>query len=295
MEKIGFIGLGKMGYRMSKRMMDRGYKLYVSDIFEKAAEKLVKEGAEFVANPAELAKKVNIIFTSVPSGKNLMDIIEGENGLLKTATNKTILVDVSTVAPKDSAEIAKKLETKSIGYLRSSVSGSTKFAEEGTLSVMVSGPKKLYEEVLPLLKIIGNRQRYLGEAEQSRYMKIAINMMIGTTMQMLAESLVMGEKVGIEWEVLVECIADSAAATKMIVAKEAALKKRDFTAMSNNRMMVKDMNIAMDIAKTENLCLPLTTITTDFINATISQGYGDLDHSAILFTNENLNNIKQEK
>lgn len=194
MESVGFIGLGKMGSRMAKRILDKGYALYINDVIRDNAEALVKQGAIYVPNAEELARKTNVIFTSVPSGSNLKEIIVGKNGLLNSASQDTVLIDMSTIAPKDSAEIAAILDTKKIGYLRACVTGSTAFAEQGTLGIMVSGSKEIFEKELHLLKIIGNRQRYLGKEEQSRYMKISINMMIGTAMQMLAESLVLGER-----------------------------------------------------------------------------------------------------
>jgi len=293
MESVGFIGLGKMGSRMAKRILDKGYALYINDVIRDNAEALVKQGAIYVPNAEELARKTNVIFTSVPSGSNLKEIIVGKNGLLNSASHDSVLIDMSTIAPKDSAEIAAILDTKKIGYLRACVTGSTAFAEQGTLGIMVSGSKEIFEKELHLLKIIGNRQRYLGKEEQSRYMKISINMMIGTAMQMLAESLVLGEKAGIDWEMMVECIADSAAATAMIKAKEMPLKKRDWTAMSTVEMMEKDMNIALEIAAEEGLALPVTAITRQFYSAMRSSGYGKVDYSGILLVNEKLNNMRK--
>ncbi len=292
MESVGFIGLGKMGSRMAKRILDNGYPLFVNDVIQDNAAPLIKQGAHYAANAEEMAKKTNVIFTSVPSGANLKEIVAGRQGLLNSASENTTLIDMSTIAPKDSAEIATLLSAKKVGYLRACVTGSTAFAEQGTLGIMVSGSKAIFEKELHLLKIIGNRQRYLGEEEQSRYMKISINMMIGTAMQMLAESLVLGEKAGIDWEMMIECIADSAAATAMIKAKEIPLKKRDWTAMSTVEMMEKDMNIALEIAADEGLALPVTAITRQFYSAMRSSGYGKVDYSGILLVNEKLNNME---
>ena len=292
MANIGFIGLGKMGSRMSKRLLNAGHTLFVNDKIREAADPLVSSGAVFLENPCDLCGYVDYIFLSIPNALVLTEVVDGENGILKKAEPGLIIVDLSTIDPQSSAEVNKKIEAKGCKFLRASVTGSTEYAEKGTLGIMASGDRTIYERVLPMLKVIGNRQRYLGDKEQARFMKICINMMLGTTMQMLAESLVLGEKANIDWETMIECICDSAAAADIIKAKEQALKDRDFSAMATSRMMEKDMNIAMELARDYELSLPLAAVSRQFYNAMRGNHLGEIDYSGLVILNEKLDGLE---
>lgn len=292
MKTVGWIGVGNMGSRMSRRLMEAGWPLWVYDINPAACQKLVQNGAQLAASPARLAQSCDYVFTMVPNTAVLRQIVDGPEGLLQASD--FILVDMSTLDPAGSAEIAARLAEAGIRYLRAPVTGSTEFAEKGTLGIMASGDEAVYKELLPLLQVLGNRQSLLGNAEQARHMKIAINMMVGVTMQMLAESLVLGEKVGIEWETLVDLIADSAAAAPIVKFKTEALKKRDFAPMATAMVLEKDLQLALDIAKDEALALPLTAFTKQYYAAMRAAGQGALDYSAILLVNEKLNGLEHE-
>lgn len=292
MEKLGFIGLGKMGSRMATRLMHAGYQMYVNDTVRAAAEPLISEGAVFVEKACDLCDYVDYILISIPNAPILKEVVDGENGILKKAKPGLCIIDLSTIDPKSSADVNEKIEEKGCSFLRASVTGSTAYAAAGTLGIMASGSKELYEKALPFLKIIGNRQRYLGEKEQARYMKICINMMLGTTMQMLAESLVLGEKADIDWQTMIECICDSAAAADIVKAKEEALKTRDFSPMATSRMMEKDMNIAMELAKDLGICLPLAAVSRQFYNTMRGNGLGDVDYSGLVLLNEKLDGLE---
>lgn len=291
MNKLGWIGVGKMGQRMSRHLLCDENKLYVFDTFQANADVLVKEGAEAAASPAELATKADIMFSMIPNGKILLDIIAGENGLLKTIQPGQVLVDMSTVDPKSSAEAAKLLEEKGAIMMRAPVSGSTMFAESGTLKIMVSGDKATFDRVRPFLAKIGDRQTYLGDGEQARYIKLAINMMIGNMSQMVAESLVFCQAGGLDWETAIDLIADSAAASPMVKAKADALKRRDFSPTSTNRFMEKDMHMVVDIAHEKGLALPCTSLCDQMYNGMIGGGRGELDYYSLLLINEEMNGI----
>jgi 3-hydroxyisobutyrate dehydrogenase/glyoxylate/succinic semialdehyde reductase len=279
-----------MGGRMSRRLLEAGYPLRVYDIDPANAAALQARGAEIATSPAELARASDYVFSMIPHSAVLKTVLEQADGLLQVKGGYT-LIDMSTLDPASSLVFAEKLSAAGVGYLRAPVTGSTEYAEKGTLGVMVSGDEALFHELLPLFKIIGSRQTYLGDAEQARYMKISINLMVGVTMQMLAEALVLGEKVGIKWENLVDMIADSAAAAPIVKFKADALKNRDFSPMSAARTAEKDLQFALAIAKEEGLALPLAALTTQYYAAMRSQGLGDIDYSGILLLNEKFNHL----
>jgi 3-hydroxyisobutyrate dehydrogenase/glyoxylate/succinic semialdehyde reductase len=293
MKKVGWIGVGKMGSRMSRRLQENGYPLVIYDTNPDAAKDLIANGAAIASSPKDLAEKVDYVFTMIPNTVILEEVVSGPGGLAE-AKGDYILIDMSTVAPDGSARVAEALAGTGAGFLRAPVSGSTSFAEEGTLAVMVSGDRALYDEVLPLFKILGNRQTYIGEGELSRYVKIAINMMVNITMQMFSEAVILGKKAGVPWDVLIDLIADSAPASPNLKAKVGRIKKRDWTAMSTVTTSIKDLQLALDIAREEGIALPVTSMVKEYYNAMKNNGWGDLDFGAILLLNEKMNNLSEE-
>ncbi|MFV0363326.1 MAG: NAD(P)-dependent oxidoreductase [Suipraeoptans sp.] len=291
--KIGWIGVGLMGSRMSKRLLKEGYELYVCDTSKDNIEMMVKEGASSVNTPGELVKCTDIVFCMIPNAIVLKKIMEDESGILQSLPNGFTIVDMSTIDPDSSAEVAEMVESRGAHFLRSTVTGSTEFAENGTLGILVSGEPDVYEKVLPLLKIMGNRQHYLGDKEQARYMKICINMMIGTSMQMLAESIVLGEKANLDWGKMIECLFDSAAASSIMKSKLEMFTNKDFTPMCTATTLEKDLDIALLLGKKHAVSLPLTSISRQNYAAMRSHDMGDLDYAGILKVNEILNGIKE--
>ena len=212
--------------------------------------------------------------------------------MLESLKPGTIVTDMSTLDPMGSMEVSEMLESNGAIFMRSPVTGSIEYAEKGELGILTSGDKGAYEKILPFLKRLGNRQHYLGSGEEARYIKIAINMMVCMIPQMLAESLVLGQSVGLDWETMIDIFADSAAASPIIKFKADALKKRDFTPMGSMTIAEKDLDIALSIAQEQKIALPLTALTKQFYTAMIASGREDLDYSAILLLNEEMNGIK---
>ncbi len=288
MSNIGWIGVGNMGSRMSRRLMDAGHALYVCDIVSDNTADLVRDGAVYAQYPEDLCGTCEFIFSMIPDAAALKDITAGEHGIINKAGDGLIFVDMSTVDPDSSAEVRQMVEETGAKFLGSTVTGSISYAEEGTLGIMCSGEREVFDRTLPLLEILGNRQRYLGEQEQARYMKICINMMLGTVTQALAESLVLGEKVGIAWDELVECMCDSAAAANIMKAKEDAIKSRDFTPMCTSDTLEKDMNIAMDQVEKYGLELPLASTSRRYYADMRKNDMGMLDYSGLILLNEKI-------
>ena len=291
--KIGWIGVGLMGSRMSKRLLDAGHELYVQDTSTENVSKMIEQGAKSVDSPAKLVSCTEVIFTMIPNAAVLQSIVNGHNGILKTMPVGFIIVDMSTIDPDSSAEIAACIEEASGHFLRSTVTGSTGFAENGTLGIMASGEKSIYNKVLPLFAVMGNRYHYLGDKEQARYMKICINMMIGTSMQMMAESIVLGKKAELDWKKMIECLCDSAAASSIMKAKKEMFKNRDFSPMCTAATLEKDMEIALSLGKKHALSLPLTALTKQNYSVMRSHDMDSIDYAGILLVNEILCGLYQ--
>lgn len=294
MQKIGWIGTGKMGGRMAKRLLERGYPLAVCDVVRENKAELLQLGAEDCPSPAVLAESADVLISIIPNQFVLEEIVCGENGILRTMRAGQIFADMSTVDPQTSSRVAKAVEEAGGVFLRAPVSGSTAYAASGDLKVMVSGRREAYDEMLPIFEILANRQFYLGKGEEARHAKIAVNMMLSCTMQMMAESLVYAQKTGLDWEAILDVIGESAAASPVVKFKLEAYKKRDFTPMSTIDTSVKDANLALQTAKDMGFCLPMTALANHLATAVQAKGMGHLDYSAVLLLAEEMNGIRRE-
>lgn len=294
--KIGWIGVGNMGSLMAKRLAQAGYPLVICgsgrrDLSGYAAQ----VGAELAHSPRETAEKADMVFSMIPDGRVLLEIAQGENGLVRTDLSGKIVIDMSTVDSESSAAANESISRQGGRFLRAPVTGSVHYAAEGTLGIMVSGDADAYEHCLPLFREIGNRVTYLGAGEEARYIKIIINMMLGHILQSLSEALVLGEKLGLDWETMVDLISDSTAASPLIRYKTGTIKERDFTPTSTGFNMHKDMTLASKLAQKADLCLPMTALTQQMFNALVSMGFEDRDSSSVLLVNERMNAIKEHR
>lgn len=287
MTGLGWIGVGSMGGPMAARLVQAGYEVTVCgsgrrDLSAYAA----KTGARLAESPREVARASQVFFTMIPDGAALRSVVSQVEGLDLTGK---ILVDMSTVDPETSAEAAGRIEAAGGQFLRSPVTGSTHFAAAGTLGIMVSGPRGAFERCLPYLKVLGNRQTYLGEGEQARQMKILINMLLAQELQALSEALVVGGKLGLPWETMLDLIADSAAAAPIYRYKADTLKRRDFTPTSTVYNMHKDMKMAMALADSVHVSAPAARITMEMYERLMAMGMGRIDNTAVLLVNEQRN------
>lgn len=290
--KVGWVGLGKMGIPMSTNLIKGGYELTVYNRTKSKSKELADQGAKVVDSPKEAAEQADIVVTMIADDAALEAVLAGENGILKGLKDGKIVVDMSTVSPEASADANKEIEAKGGKFLRAPVTGSTALAEAGTLGILCSGEKDAYDKALPLFEVMGKNQFYMGKAEEARYMKLVLNMMIGVSCQMLAESLVFGEKAGLDWAQMLEIIAGSAVGSPLFNYKKAPLTERKFDAVFTSDMMAKDFDLVADIAKKESMCLPVTALTRQFLASVSAKGLGDKDFSALILIMEEMCNVK---
>lgn len=286
MKKIGWIGIGNMGRNMARLVMSKGYEMYLFDTNKQQMQELLELGAAAVESAAELARTVDVVFSTIPNGKILRAITYGENGVAAGMSQGKIFVDISTVDVETSAQVAQSIDEAGGKFIRCPVSGSTIQAANGTLTVMVSGDPDAYQEVEPILALFGEKRYYLGGGDEARVMKLVIQTMVGVQFQSYAEALLLGEKAGVNWETMVEILSNSSASSINIKNKAEAFKKRDFRPMSTVHTQLKDMNLVMDLARQYNVPLPITAVSTQYYNAMVASGRGSYDYAAILLVNE---------
>lgn len=284
--RIGWVGVGKMGGQLSRRILAEGYELFIYDIQSAQMEPLVELGAHACASSSEAAEKADVIFSMVPNGRILKSAVFGKDGILEGISAGKIFLDISTISVEDSAEIARAIGEKGAFYLPCPVSGSTVQAQAGTLTVMASGNEEAYRKVEPVLALFGQKRYYMGPAEEARVMKLVIQSMVGAQFQSYAEALVLGEKAGVDWNTMIEILSECSAASTNIRNKVAAFQTRDFSPMSTVHVQLKDMNLVMDLARQYNVPVPVTAVATQYYNAMVASGRGDLDYAAILLVNE---------
>jgi 3-hydroxyisobutyrate dehydrogenase-like beta-hydroxyacid dehydrogenase len=275
--QIGWIGLGKMGEPMARHLRGAGHGLTVWNRTAAKAERLTAAGATLAASAAGAAAKAAYVFAMLTDDAAVRVALLGPSGAVAAMDPSAVLVEMSTVSPKVSAELAEACAARGVGYLRAPVSGSVAFAEGAKLTVLASGPAEIYAAALPLLQVFSARQVHVGEACEARVMKLALNMMVGLTAAMMGEALALGEKNGLPREVMLEVIGASAVASPLVAYKLAMLRTRDYAPAFEARMMAKDFDLALGVAHGAGVPLPMTAQVREGFSAMMAQGDGDAD------------------
>ncbi len=280
--KVGWIGAGKMGAPMSRNVLATGVSLSVFDPVAVNMESVVDAGARAASSNAELVSGADIVFSMIPNDAVLRAITIGDDGVIPVMKPGSIFVDMSTVSPETSIEVAEAAATAGIAYLRAPVSGSTALAEAGTLTVMVSGPRQAADTCALLFDAMGATTFYLGEDEQARYLKLVVNLLVGTTGAVLAEALTLGRKGGLDWQQMLDVIGSSAAASPYIKYNLEPLKARDFTPLFTTEQMVKDSRLICGAGAGVDVPMPIGNAMLQTFEDTVAAGYGQENLTAAI-------------
>ncbi|MBX3653089.1 MAG: NAD(P)-dependent oxidoreductase [Ramlibacter sp.] len=275
---IHLIGAGKMGLPMATHFLKAGHQVSVSDPSPQRLALARAAGLAVADDPAALAG-AQVIFSSLPHDAALREV--GAQ-VARHATRGATFVDTSTVSQAVSAEVAGVCAAAGVHYLRTTVSGNNKMAEAAQLTVMASGPREVYDSLLPLLTLLGPHRFWLGEGEQARLMKLVVNLLIAQTSAMLAEALTLGQKGGLAWRDLWEVLGASAVASPILKAKAVQLKERDFGATFTVPQMLKDVDLILGEGAQAQVPLPQVALTRQTLQAAQAQGFSDEDYAAII-------------
>jgi 3-hydroxyisobutyrate dehydrogenase-like beta-hydroxyacid dehydrogenase len=280
--KIAWIGAGKMGGPMSCNIMTAGGQVTVFDPVPENVAGVVAAGGAAAASNVALAEDSEIVFSMIPNDAVLRSVTLGEAGIFAVMKPGSIYVDMSTVSPEVSAEVSAAAEAAGIAYLRAPVSGSIALAEAGKLTIMVSGPAAAYERCEPIFDAMGAQNFYLGDGDQARYLKLVINLLVGTTGAVLAEALTLGRKGGLDWNQMIDVIGVSAAASPYIQYNVAPLKARDFTPQFTTEQMVKDSRLISKAGHAAGVPLAIGDAMLATFEQTIEAGYGEENLTAAI-------------
>jgi 3-hydroxyisobutyrate dehydrogenase len=281
-QNIGWIGLGRMGEAMVKKLTAAGHGVKVWNRTRAKALPLAEYGATIVDSKLDLAA-CDVVFTMVSTTDDLKAVLFGEGGLVTGAKRPRLVVDSSSISQEGSGDIRQRLEAMGITYLCAPVSGNAKVAKAGKLLIVASGPKSAYESVQPLLQAMGRKVMWVGEGELARVWKIAHNTMFGVIIQSLCEITVLAEKAGIPRHVFLESINDSVLGSMYTRYKSPVLTNLTFEQVTfTPKLLLKDMDLGLNAAKAHGVSMPSAAATRESVSRLVGRGHDDVDFSILL-------------
>jgi 2-hydroxy-3-oxopropionate reductase len=288
MLKVGYIGLGLMGKSIARNILKAGFPLIVHNRSQGAVKELVAEGALAAGSPAEAAAQVDVIFTNLPDSPDVEKVALGEKGIIEGAHNGLIFVDNSTIKPATARLIAKRLETKGVLSLDAPVSGGDIGAKNGTLTIMLGGPKEAVERAMPVFQAMGKTVTHVGESGAGQVAKAANQIMVAAQMVAMGELLIFARKAGVDPQKVVDAIKGGAAQCWSLDVKPTRLFAGNRNPGFKAYMQLKDMKIVMETAREYAMPLPSATENTRLFEQMIEMGIGELDNSAVVGVIEKL-------
>ena len=292
MSKIGFIGLGIMGKPMSRNLLKAGHQLVVFDINPAAMDDLQKSGAHPGASPKDVAAKSDIIITILPNTPIVKAVILGKDGVIEGAQGGAMLVDMSSVSPQASREIATALAQKGVRMIDAPVSGGEPKAVDGTLSIMCGGSQSDFEEMLPVFKAMGSSAVLTGSNGAGSVTKLANQIIVQLNIAAVSEALVLAAKAGVDPELVYKAIRGGLAGSTVMDAKVPMMLDRNFKPGGTLRINIKDIGNVLETSHELGVPLPLTAAVMEILQALKADGMIDLDHSAIVRYYEKLASVE---
>jgi 3-hydroxyisobutyrate dehydrogenase len=280
--RIGWIGTGRMGYAMARRLITAGHDVTVWNRTRAKSEPLADAGATVADSIAELADR-DVVFTMVSTSADLAEVTMGDGGLLRQeGISPKVLVDSSTVDSEISAEIRTEATKVGTAFVAAPVSGNGKVADAGRLSIVASGPADAYAAVAPYLETIGQSVTYAGEGEVARLVKICHNVFLGVVTQALAEVTVLAQKGGVTRAAFLDFLNGSVLGSTFTRYKSPAFVNLDLTPTFTPVLLRKDFDLGMDAASELAVPMPVAALTHQLVKAAIGHGHVNEDFAVLL-------------
>jgi 3-hydroxyisobutyrate dehydrogenase-like beta-hydroxyacid dehydrogenase len=296
MAKLGFLGLGIMGYPMARNLLQAGHQVALwSNTSAKARQLAEAHKGQFCETPKAVAENAECIFLCVGDTAMSEKVILGESGLRAGAKPGTVIADASTVNPSDSKRIAVELSKSGISFLDAPCTGSKPGAEGGNLTFMVGGDQGVFEKVRPFFEPMGKKIYYCGGIGMGLHAKLTQNLILCNILQAFNEGLVLSTKAGVAPELMLDILANSAAKSGLIEYKAPFVLRRDFSTNFSTKWMHKDIGLMLESAAELNVPLPLTGLTRQLFQAAISSGLGEADMCSTIQVLEKLADVEVKK
>ena len=292
--RVGWIGIGRMGYAMAERLAKGGADLTVWNRTRSKAEPLAQHGAKVAAALPELAA-CDIVFCMVSTWDDVKEVVAGAGGLLSNPGRAPrLLVECSSISLEGSAELRRLLQARDVQMLAAPVSGNAKVIKAGRLSFVCSGPKAAFDAALPYLKMIAPAASYVGEGELARIVKICHNVFLGVVTQSLAEITVLAQKAGVPRHAFLDFMNQSVMGSTFTRYKTPAFVNLDFKVTFTPHLLRKDLDLGLDAGRRFEVPMPLASLTRDIVQTLIGRGMTEEDFAQLLVLQAEASGLKLE-
>lgn len=278
---IGWIGTGRMGFAMARRLLEGGADVSVWNRTRSKAEPLAGDGARVVDSPADLADR-DVVFTMVGGPDDFVQVTLGENGVLTRDAKPGILVDSTSIDEEASARVREAAAEMGVDMLAAPVSGNAKVVKAGKLAFVVSGPRRAYDRVAPWLDAMGRGSTYVGEGELARFIKICHNVFLGVVIQNMVEITALAEKAGVPRRAFLDFLNNSVMGSMFSRYKTPALVNLDYSVTFTPKLLLKDLDLGLAAARERGVPMPVAASAREIVQSLIGHGYADGDFAALL-------------
>jgi 2-hydroxy-3-oxopropionate reductase len=290
MTQLGFIGLGIMGKPMASHLVTAGHTVHVYDINSTPVKELAAMGAVVCHSSKEVAQQSDIIFTMLPDTPDVESALFGQNGIVEGIKQGAIVVDMSSISPAATKEFASRLNAQGIKMLDAPVSGGQIGAEKAILSIMVGGDCEVLDKVKPYFEIMGKKIIHIGSNGDGQTCKIANQIVVALNIEAVSEALLFASKAGADLKKVREALLGSFAQSKILETHGQRILERNFSPGFRIKLHQKDLDLALQGARSLGISLPNTSVTQELFNAVAAQGGHEMDHSALVLALETLAN-----
>jgi 3-hydroxyisobutyrate dehydrogenase-like beta-hydroxyacid dehydrogenase len=275
--RVGWIGLGKMGLPICERLKARGFQVTALARGDRGREKAADAGLESRSDIRGAIEGAGVVVSAISDDAALLDIVFAPGGLTRALNHSQTFVEMSTVSPEASLRVAEAMGTIGVDYIRSPVSGSTVLAAQGALTAVLSGPAKAIERLREFYEAFTRKTFVVGEAEEARYLKLVLNTLVGGASALLAEALAMGGKGGLGVAAMMEVIAQSAVASPLLQYKREMVESGSYAPAFTVQQIMKDLDIIADVSRHDHCPMPLVAQVRQQYEAAFANGCGELD------------------
>ncbi|MEM1939977.1 MAG: NAD(P)-dependent oxidoreductase [Candidatus Caldarchaeum sp.] len=292
MERVGFIGLGLMGKPMAKNLLRHGFKLAVFNRSKGPMEELASLGATACSSSKEVAESSECVITMLPDEKAVEQVLLGRGGVLEGLAPGCVVVDMSTVSPGFSREMARRVEEKGGEMLDAPVSGSTMAAEQGALTIMVGGKPEIFEKIRPVFEAMGKNIYYMGGAGMGSFTKLCNQVAVSLNLLGVCETLMVAAKAGLDLRKVIEVISTGAGGSWQLSNLGPRMVMRDFRPGFKVKHLRKDLRILRETTESLGLCLPGVALVSELVKTLDEMGHGENGTQALVEVLEKLCNIR---
>ncbi len=280
-KKVGFIGLGIMGKPMARNLLKAGFHLVVFSRGKRSVEELIQEKAVGAESPKEVAEHSEVIITMLPDSPEVQEVILGKDGVIQGIKPGSVVIDMSSINPLVTQEIAGALKGKGVEMLDAPVSGGEVGAIEGTLAIMVGGEEKIFNETMEILRAMGRNIVHVGEIGSGGFVKLVNQIIVALNIAAVGEAFTLGVKAGLDPQVIYQAIRGGLAGSSVLEAKAPMIFGRNFKPGFKIRLHHKDLKNALSTARDLGVPLPLSSFVQQILISLMTDGRGDEDHSAL--------------